>query len=130
MIRRSLSIRILAAIGFSFAAAVFSVGTACAQQADPLAGKWKMVSSSPDGNEIPWTLTIKLANGKYDATCVTDAGEQAVKDLNVDGHKLHFRVPYQGEDYDIDLKLEGGSLAGTWSGSSGSGATKGQKAPA
>ncbi len=102
-------------------------GAARAQQSDPFAGKWNMVSSTDDGNQIPWTLSITYADGKYSASATTDSGDNPVKDLKVEGKTVHFRVPYQGEDYDIDLKLVGEKLAGTWSGNGGSGDTKGEK---
>jgi hypothetical protein len=115
---------------FCFAVLALSTGIARGQKADPLVGKWKMVSSTPDGNQVPWGLTITYANGKYGATASSpsEEGEGPVKDLTVDGSKVHFRVPYEEEDYDIDLKLDGSSLVGTWSGNGSSGETKGQKA--
>ncbi len=88
-----------------------------------------MVSSTSDGQEIPWTLTISGENGKYSASSATDNGETPAKDLKIEGNKVHLRVPYQGEDYDIDLQLKGDSLVGTWSGNGESGDTKGQRAP-
>jgi hypothetical protein len=103
---------------------------AWAQSADTLAGKWKMVSVTPDGNNIDWTLSVTNSDGKYAATVVGADGEAPVKDLRVDGNKVHFRTPYQGEEYDIDLKLEGNKLSGTWSGNGDSGQTKGEKAGA
>lgn len=114
-------IRLLAAL------TIFSTILAFAQKTDPLVGKWKMSSTTPDGDQVPWTLTITYADGKYAATAAAGEGEGPVSELKVDGTKLHFRVPYQGNEYDIDLKLEGDSLAGTWSGGGSSGETKGQK---
>ena len=38
------------------------------------------------------------------------------------------RVPYHGDQYDIDLKLADGKLEGTWAGNGDSGKTKGQRA--
>ncbi|MBV9157193.1 MAG: hypothetical protein JO097_13100 [Acidobacteriaceae bacterium] len=109
---------------------LLSSSAARAQQSDALAGKWNMVSSTDDGNQIPWTLSITYVDGKYGASASTDSGENPVKDLKVEGKTVHFRVPYQGQDYDIDLKLVGEKLAGSWSGNGGSGDTKGEKASA
>lgn len=108
-------------------ALLFTTGVALGQQSDPLLGKWKMSSTTPDGDQVPWTLTITYADGKYSATSAAGEGEGPVSELKVNGTKLHFRVPYQGNEYDIDLKLDGDSLVGTWSGGGSSGETKGQR---
>lgn len=130
-VTRSLSLlRVLAAITFCSLAILLSTNIAHSQQPDPLVGKWKMVSTTEDGSQVLWSLTITYVHGNYGATANTDQGEAPVKDLKVDGSTIHFRVPYQGDEYDIDLKLDGGSLAGTWSGNGGSGETKGHKAAA
>ncbi len=128
MKRTSISLRLLAAICFCFIAASLSRTLAWSQQTDPLAGKWKMVSTSPDGSEVDWTLTIVHADGQYTATSATTE-ENPVQDFKVDGAKIHFRVSYQGNEYKIDLTRDGDSLTGTWSGNDQSGQTKGQKAP-
>lgn len=101
---------------------------AWAQSSSTLAGKWKMISVTSDGNDIAWTLSITNSDGKYAATVAIADGETPAKDLRVDGNKVHFRTPYQGEEYDIDLTLQGDKLNGTWSGNGDSGQTKGEKA--
>ncbi len=87
-----------------------------------------MVSSTSDGQEIPWTLTISDENGKYSAVSTADSEDNDAKDLKIEGGKIHFRIPYKGEEYDIDLRLNGDVLTGTWSGNGASGETKGQRA--
>ena len=87
-----------------------------------------MVSITDDGDQIQWTLTITNDNGKYSAVSDTEGGESPVKELSIAEGKVHFRVPYQGEEYAIDLKLDGDTLAGTWSGGDASGETKGHRA--
>lgn len=94
-----------------------------------LVGKWKMISFSPDGDPIPWSLNIKEADGKLAATLDTEnQGEAPARDFNVTGEKVHLKAPYEGEDYDIDLKLDAGKLTGTWSGNGDSGKTTGERA--
>jgi len=128
VIRFSALLKFFIAMIFCLAAIVLSTETARGQKTDPLVGKWSMTSTTSDGDEIPWTLTFSYANGKYSATSAYDQGEGPVKDLTVEGSKVHFRMPREGEDYDVDLKLNGGSLVGTWSGNGMSGGTKGHKA--
>ncbi len=108
----------------------FYVGLCLAQQNSQLPGKWNMVSLTPDGDQIAWTLSIANGDGKYSATVDGNDGPSAAKDLKVEGSKVHFRTTYQDEDYDIDLKLDGDKLAGTWSGNGNSGETRGTKAAA
>jgi hypothetical protein len=94
-----------------------------------LAGKWKMVAISPDGNEVPWTLTIAYADGKYSGTLNSDQGEVPAKDFKTDGTMVSMTTPYEGNDYEVKLKLIDGKLKGTWSGGGDSGDVHGEKAP-
>lgn len=99
-----------------------------AWQNKDLIGKWNMVSITPDGDEIPWTLSITYQDGKYSATTGSREGEAEAKDVQIDASTVHLRVPYQGAEYSIDLKLKDNKLVGTWSGNGDSGDTKGEKA--
>jgi hypothetical protein len=104
--------------------AIFSYG----QQTAAFAGTWKMISVTPDGAEIPWTLSIVYQDGKYSATLNSREGRIPAKDFTIEGQKLHLRAPYEGHEYDIDLKMSGEKLSGTWSGNGDSGETRGEKA--
>ncbi len=117
-------------IAFCIAMMICCLGLGYAQQSSQLTGKWNMISTSPDGDEIPWTLSITNDDGKYNATVEGNAGLSPAKDFKVDGTKVHLRTTYQDQDYDIDLKLEENKLTGTWSGNGDSGPTKGTKAAA
>ncbi len=87
-----------------------------------------MVSTTSDGGEVPWTLTINYGDGKYTATVASEHGENEPKEFKVDGATVSMTVPYQGEDYEIKLKLVGDKLSGTWSGNGDNGDTTGTKA--
>jgi hypothetical protein len=50
-----------------------------------------------------------------------------VKDFTSSGDTIKFKVPYEGADYDIDLKATDDMLVGTWSGGGNSGKTSGTK---
>jgi hypothetical protein len=110
------------------AALVLCIGMAYAQEGTALAGKWNMLSTTPDGADVHWTLSITYKDGNYSALMSSDQGEDAAKDFKVEGSKIHLRAPYHGEEYDVDLTLVDGKLTGTWSGNGDSGATKGEKA--
>jgi hypothetical protein len=109
-------------------ALVLTTAMAHAQEDSAVTGKWRMVSTTPDGNDVHWTLSITYKDGTYSAMLGSGEGETAAKDFKVEGSKIHLRAPYQGEEYDIDLKLVDGKLSGTWSGNGDSGDTKGEKA--
>jgi hypothetical protein len=98
------------------------------QDTPKLAGVWKMSSLTPDGDTVAWQLTVKQTEGKWTASLSGDAGDLPVKNLTVTGNQMHFTTPYQGQDYDQDLKLEGEKLIGTWSGNGDSGKTTGERA--
>jgi hypothetical protein len=95
-------------------------------EAKALVGSWKMTSTTPDGDSISWTLRVNDSNGKLTAFITgVDGTEQPVKDLDTAEGKIRFKVPYQGEDYDINLTMDGDHLVGTWSGNGDSGKTSG-----
>jgi|SRR4051794_29755467 hypothetical protein len=111
-----------------FFALALCMGLVHAQQNEHLTGRWNMVSTTPEGSDIAWTLSITYKDGTYGAMIGGDEGETAPKDLKVEGSKVHMLVPYHGGEYDIDLSLKEDKLAGTWSGNGDSGPTKGEKA--
>ncbi|MGA8026985.1 MAG: hypothetical protein WB992_07555 [Bryobacteraceae bacterium] len=127
MPHRSTSTRLFT-VATLLATAIFCVAASPAQESDPLVGKWNMISTSD--HEISWTLTIRYEEGKYQAVAATDDGEGPIKELKVEGRNLTFTVPYQGQDYEIKLKLVKDKLSGTWSGNGDSGDTTGTKAAA
>jgi len=110
-----------------FAALIASVSL-FAQDNKTLTGKWNMTSETDGGDPVTWTLIIKEADGKLMATLATDGGEQPAKDFTYADGVLKFKAPYQGEDYEIELKVTGEKLDGTWSGGGNSGKTSGTKA--
>jgi len=95
-------------------------------EAKALVGSWKMTSATPDGDSISWTLRVNDSDGKLTAFITgVDGTEQPVKNLDIAEGKIRFKVAYQGEDYDINLTMDGDHLVGTWSGNGDSGKTSG-----
>lgn len=107
------------------AIAVFAI-VALAQVDGALVGKWSMVSYS-DGEPVQWTLTLQDSDGKLTGTLATTEGEAPAKDFTYQGGVIKFKAPYQGDEYDIELKLLEGQLQGTWAGAGNSGKTVGTK---
>ena len=102
--------------------------SALAQDYKTLLGKWNMTSET-EGDPVAWTLMLKEADGRLTAVLGTDEGTPAVKDFTYTNGVLKFKVPYQGEYYDIELKANGEKLDGKWSGKGESGKTSGIKSP-
>jgi hypothetical protein len=100
--------------------------SALAQDYKTLLGKWNMTSET-EGDPVAWTLVLKEADGRLAAVLGTDEGTPAVKDFTYTNGVLKFKVPYQGEYYDIELKANGEKLDGKWSGKGESGKTSGIK---
>lgn len=98
-----------------------------AQDYKSLLGKWNMTSET-GGDPVNWTLLLKEADGKLAGALAAGDNEMPAKDFSYVDGVLKFKVPYQGEDYDIELKAAGdGKLKGTWSGGGNSGPTTGAK---
>ena len=105
------------------------VASAPGQDNKPLLGKWNMTSESSD-DPIKWTLTIEETGGKLSGSIDTGEGEHPAKGLTYAAGLLTFKAPYDGVDYDIELKLSEGKLQGTWSGGGDSGQTSGTQSKA
>ncbi len=97
-----------------------------AQDYKPLLGKWDMTSET-DGDPVHWTLMFKETDGKLSATLVAGDNEVPAGAFSYTDGVLKFKVPYEGEEYDIELKSADGKLTGTWSGGGNSGRTTGTK---
>lgn len=127
----AIGVLVLMAAGCCVAQGHMTIEQAGHEQAAPeqaaLVGKWNMISES-EGDPVHWTFVVKESDGKLAGFLATDDGEQAAKDFTYDNGVVRFKAPYQGQDYDIELKLSAGKLDGTWSGGGNSGKTSGVKA--
>jgi hypothetical protein len=110
--------------------ALFAAAFALRAQDDskPLLGKWNMVSVTPDGDNVKWVLIIKEVDGKLAGSLASEDGETSTKDFSYANGVIKFQAPYQGNFYDVELKLADGQLTGTWSNGDDSGKTMGSKA--
>jgi hypothetical protein len=114
--------RILTLCALACIALVFSL----AQDYKPLLGKWTMTSET-DQDAVKWILVLKEADGHLTASVAVEDQEQPTKSFTYADGVLKFKVPYQDEDYDIELKASPDKLVGTWSGGGNSGKTTGVK---
>jgi len=97
-----------------------------AQDYKPLLGKWSMTSET-DQDPVKWTLVLKEVDGHLTASIALEDQAQPTKNFNYADGVLKFKVPYQDEEYDIELKVTADKLVGTWSGGGNSGKTAGTK---
>jgi hypothetical protein len=104
----------------------FAALSAFAQDYKSLIGKWDMTSET-EGDSVRWTLSLKEIDGKLSATLVAGENEVPAKDFTYTDGVLKFKVPYEGDFYDIELKATADKLTGTWSGGGNSGRTTGTK---
>jgi hypothetical protein len=109
-------------------ALAMTIVAARAQDYKSLLGKWNMTSET-DGDPVVWTLVLKESDGRLTAALGTAEDAPAAKDFTYVDGALKFKVPYQGEYYDIELKANGEKLDGKWSGKGDSGKTSGVKSP-
>ena len=90
-------------------------------------GQWSMTSETDD-EPVRWTLNIKGIEGKPDIYLSNKQGEQqVVKDASFVDGTLKFKAPYGDYEYDIELRMAGEKLSGTWNGNGNSGKTSGLK---
>ena len=106
--------------------ACLTVVSAVAQDYKTLIGKWNMTSET-NGDPVKWPLELKETDGKLMGVLGAGEGAQPAKDLTYANGVIKFKAPYQGEYYDIELKMNGEKLDGTWSGNGDSGKTSGTK---
>jgi hypothetical protein len=106
--------------------AMMTTVSALAQDYKTLLGKWNMTSET-QGDPVAWILVLKESDGRLTAVLGAGDGSQAVKNFTYAEGVLKFKVPYQGEYYDIELKANGEKLEGKWSGNGESGKTSGVK---
>ncbi len=114
-------------LGF-YLALLIAAAAVFAQDAGALVGKWSMTSETDD-DPVKWTLILKETDGKLLASLATEEGEAPARDFTYKDGVMRFKAPYQGQDYDIELKAIEQTLTGTWTGGGSSGKTSGTKTP-
>jgi hypothetical protein len=113
------------------ALAILSASSLLAQTGNkPLVGTWNLVATTPDGDKVPFGLIIKEQDGKLTGTLKFDTDEGEAKDFSVADGVIKFQAPYQGNFYDIEMKLVEGKLTGKWHGTDSEGEISGTKAEA
>jgi len=120
-------------LGFLFLVLGLAIGVAIGQDVD-LSGIWDGQAVTPDGTEVPLTLTLKKAEAGYGGTVNAMGQDLSLENAKFGNGTLTFEFLFSpgGETLRItmDLKHDGEKLAGTWSsdqGDSGSAAFERRK---
>lgn len=92
-----------------------------------IGGSWDCVSTTPGGGEMKWTLTIKEEGGKLVGTAGSEEGDIPLNDVKFDKNTLTFKVVLNSETYEVQLKVSGTTLDGSWKGGGETGSIKGNK---
>jgi opacity protein-like surface antigen len=91
-------------------------------------GTWDAVATSPNG-EMPSVITIKLVDGALKAEMELDGVPRTITDEKLEGNVFRMKVQYEGGVYDVEAKIDGDTLDGTWQGGGYSGTLKAKRRP-
>jgi hypothetical protein len=110
------------------AAAVLLLAAPFAASADkPSAlGTWDVVASTPDG-ELPSVLTLKMVDGKLTVEYELAGMPRTVTEPKLEKNVLTMKVEYEGGIYEVEAKIDGDKMDGTWQGNGTSGTLSGKR---
>jgi hypothetical protein len=89
-------------------------------------GTWDVVAATPEG-DIPATITIRKAESGLKAEVDIFGLKRAVTNEKLEGNVFRMKVEYEGNLYDVEGKVQGDALEGTWQGGSYSGTLKAKR---
>ena len=101
---------------------------ASAADAPKVVGTWDAVSTTPNG-DMPSVIKVKEVEGALKAEIEIDGVARTVTDEKLDGNVLRMKVQYEGGVYDVEAKIDGDTLEGTWQGGGYSGTLKAKRRP-
>ncbi len=91
-------------------------------------GTWDVVATTPNG-ELASVITIKVVDGQIKAEVETGGVKRPVTEEKLEGAVLRMKVQYEATTYDVELKIQGDTVEGTWQGSADTGTLKGKRRP-
>jgi len=99
-----------------------------AADAPTAVGTWDAVASTPDG-DLTSVITIKQVEGALKAEIELGGMQRIVTDEKQEANVFRMKVQYEGGLYDIEAKVDGDAMDGTWQGGGNSGALKAKRRP-
>jgi hypothetical protein len=109
-------------------AAVLAAPPARAADATTAVGTWDIQASTPDGS-LPSVMTIKQVDGALKAEIEINGLKQAVSDEKLQEGVFSMKVLYDGTIYEVEAKVDGDAMEGTWQGGGNSGTLKAKRRP-
>ena len=101
---------------------------ALAADAVKAVGTWDTVATTPNG-DMPSVLVIKQVDGGLKAEMELDGVARTITDEKLEGDVFRMRLQYEGGIYDVEVKIAGDTLEGTWQGGGASGTLKAKRRP-
>ncbi len=110
------------------ALAVLTLAAPLARAADApkAAGTWDVVSTTPQG-EMTSVLTVTIVDGQPKLEFELAGEKRTVSDEKLASNVLTFKVEYEGGVYEVEARIDGDALTGTWQGGGYSGELKGKR---
>jgi hypothetical protein len=101
---------------------------ALAADAPKAIGTWDAIAQTPNG-EMTSILKVTAVEGGIKAEFELDGAPRTVSDEKLVGDVLTLKVQYEGGVYDVEMKIAGDTLEGTWQGGGASGTLKAKRRP-
>jgi hypothetical protein len=118
-----------ARLTLALAALVLAVAPlAPAADVPKVVGIWDAVASTPDG-DMPSVITIKQVEGALKAEIELGGMQRIVTDEKLEANVFRMKVQYEGGLYDIEAKVDGDAMEGSWQGGGNSGTLKAKRRP-
>jgi hypothetical protein len=89
-------------------------------------GTWDTVATTPNGDMVS-VLVIKQVDGALKAEMELEGVSRTITDEKLEGDVFRMKLQYEGGIYDIEVKIAGDTLEGTWQGSGYSGTLKAKR---
>jgi hypothetical protein len=89
-------------------------------------GTWDVVASTPNG-DLSSVMTVKMVDGKVKVEFEAGGMARTVTDEKLEKDVLTMKVEYEGGLYDVEAKIDGDKLEGTWQGNGASGTLSGKR---
>jgi hypothetical protein len=114
------------AVSLVLAALLVAAPLALAAGGAGVVGTWDLVATTPQG-ELPSVLTMKMVDGLPKAEFELEGTKHTVSGEKLEGKVLTMKVEYEGAVYDVELKIDGDTMTGTWQGNGSSGGLKAKR---
>jgi len=99
-----------------------------AADAPQAVGTWELVAATPEG-DMPVVLTVKRVDGQPRVEIEIAGALHTATEERLAHDVLTLKVQYGGGVYEVEAKVDGDAMTGTWQGSGYSGELKGKRRP-